>query len=270
MKTDHKKVYELLMDRPIAFQRIFKTITGSTVAALFLSQAYYWSKNTAAVKRGGWFAKPAHEWEEETGLTRREQETARRICVEELKIIEEKKKRWNKHATLYYRVNNDRLLALIEKAPSLYKSAKLASLADSAKLLDCTNPPNYLTEITRDYPPKKNRGGIFKTWKETPKEFHPYFEACTSKPISLPDPKRKEINAWVETFTEWIEKGFTVKQVIDAANEIRKLRKAISRPGSITWKLNDLHGKAHGQEQKTNRYEYDEIETKLLGKSKRQ
>jgi hypothetical protein len=68
------RVYSIL-DRPIAFQRSFVDITGSVTAALMLSQAVYWSKRTSD---DGWFWKTQEEWEDETGMSRREQESARR------------------------------------------------------------------------------------------------------------------------------------------------------------------------------------------------
>jgi hypothetical protein len=69
-----------IFDRPIAFQRPFVELTGSVTAALFLSQAYYWSSRTTL--QDGWFYKTREEWEEETGLTRYELETStNKVCV---------------------------------------------------------------------------------------------------------------------------------------------------------------------------------------------
>jgi hypothetical protein len=65
-----------LLDRPIAFHRIFVDLTGSVTAALMLSQAVYWSRRTR--DRDGWFYRTQEEWYEETGMKRPEQETARK------------------------------------------------------------------------------------------------------------------------------------------------------------------------------------------------
>lgn len=97
-----------LLDRPIAFNPAFKKITGSTVAALMLSQAWYWSKRTS--DEDGWFYKVQAEWEEETGLTRTEQETARRI-LEERGIMEERLS--GVPARLYYRIFKERIYQLM-------------------------------------------------------------------------------------------------------------------------------------------------------------
>ena len=97
-----------ILDRPIAFNPAFKRITGSTNAALFLSQTWYWSKRHR--EDDGWFFKTQTEWEEETGLTRYEQETARQHC-KKAGVIEEKLK--GVPATMYYRVNKEKVYSLL-------------------------------------------------------------------------------------------------------------------------------------------------------------
>src|SRR5829696_6635520 len=97
-----KKFHDALddiLDRPIAYNPAFRRITGSTVAGIFLSQAWYWSKRHK--DDDGWFYKTGKEWEEETGLTRSEQETARKHCLR-VGVMEEKLK--GIPATMYYRV----------------------------------------------------------------------------------------------------------------------------------------------------------------------
>lgn len=64
------------MDRPIAFHRSFVSLGAGVTGALMLSQAVYWSHRTQ--KGDGWFYKTQAEWEEETGLSRYEQEGARK------------------------------------------------------------------------------------------------------------------------------------------------------------------------------------------------
>lgn len=62
----------MLIDKPIVFVREYKTITKSTVSALFLSQLVYWWKR----RTGDTVWKTIDEFEIETGLTRDEQDTA--------------------------------------------------------------------------------------------------------------------------------------------------------------------------------------------------
>lgn len=116
----------VLFDRPIAFQRVFVKLGVGITGALMLSQAVYWSNRTK--DPDGWFYKDQAEWEEETGLTRREQETARKKLVD-LGVLQERKK--GIPCRLFYRVNM-RVLSL--------QVNKIASLAESA-ILECTKAP---------------------------------------------------------------------------------------------------------------------------------
>lgn len=130
-----------LLDRPIAFNPAFKKITGSTVAALMLSQAWYWAKRTNDEK--GWFFKTQAEWEEETGLTRSEQETARKI-LRGLGILEDELR--GIPATLYYRVNRGKCYELfgVQFAETLQSSLPEGDIQDSGILANI----NIETEIT--------------------------------------------------------------------------------------------------------------------------
>lgn len=71
---------ELLLevfDLPVSFHRCLVPITGGVTAALMLSQAI-WTTQTLDHQAGGWFTRSQDQWSEETGLSRWEQETARR------------------------------------------------------------------------------------------------------------------------------------------------------------------------------------------------
>lgn len=96
-----------LLDRPIAFHRPFVRITGSVTAALFLSQAIYWSRRTK--DEDGWFYKTVADWEEETGLTFREQESARKELVRLGLLAVEKRGGTNR--TNFFRVDFEAISA---------------------------------------------------------------------------------------------------------------------------------------------------------------
>lgn len=71
---------ELLLevfDLPVSFHRCLVPITGGVTAALMLSQAI-WTSQANDPTANGWFSKSQDQWTDETGLTRWEQETARR------------------------------------------------------------------------------------------------------------------------------------------------------------------------------------------------
>jgi DNA-binding protein Fis len=111
------------LDRPIAFHRVFVELTGSVTAALMLSQIVYWSKRTSDDK--GWFYKTREEWAEETGMLRREQETARK-ALRKHGFLEEK--RVGVPAKLHYRL----------------KWQNLQTRLHETYQLDGTNPPNWM------------------------------------------------------------------------------------------------------------------------------
>lgn len=99
--------------RPIAYYPGLKKITGSTTATIFLCQFLYWHGRQHSVE--GWIYKTQEEIEEETGLSRTEQETARRI-LKEKGFIEEK--RCGLPRKLYIRLNIDLINQAWEKAIS--------------------------------------------------------------------------------------------------------------------------------------------------------
>jgi len=112
-----------LLDRPIAYHRVFVTLTGSVKAAVFLSQAVYWQKR-AKQKDGFWY-KTSEEWTEETGLSRHEQDTARKACEKYLKSDLR-----DVPARLYWKVDEEALsedLIAVFGQSSLPKSGKQES-----------------------------------------------------------------------------------------------------------------------------------------------
>ena len=111
-----------MFDRPIAFHRALVEMTGGVKPALMLGQLIYWSKRTKDTD--GWVYKTQKEWEEETGLTRREQDTARKL-LKERGIIQEKLAK--SPARIHYRINPEYAQ---KRQTSLHKSAKLSIYKD--------------------------------------------------------------------------------------------------------------------------------------------
>lgn len=165
-----------LLDRPIAFHRVFAAIANSVNAGVMLSQAVYWSHRTK--DPDGWFYKSQEEWFEETFLSRREQETARKKLIA-IGVLEEK--RSGLPARLFFRVKKEALEAILIRFSSTAKSPKTnnqdcpnlpilsaqmshASMSESAnqERMDRTNSPIYTettyTETTyRDYDQENDR-----------------------------------------------------------------------------------------------------------------
>lgn len=122
-----------IMARPIAFNRAFVDLGLGMCGAMMLSQALYWRTRTKA--EDGWFYKSQKEWQAETGMTRREQETARRRLTE-AGILQEKRK--GVPARLHFRVDIEALETALEELSS--------RMAESANQ-ECTdNENNSLAE----------------------------------------------------------------------------------------------------------------------------
>ena len=123
---------DTMNDRPIAFNRHYVALGCGINGALMLSQMVYWSKRTK--DRNGYFYKTQEEWEEETGLGRREQETARKK-LRELTFVSEHKR--GVPCKVHFKVEFNNLYSALIK----YAQNSQSSMAESAKL-ECTNPPN--------------------------------------------------------------------------------------------------------------------------------
>jgi hypothetical protein len=105
--TDKARITtELLLDvfdAPVSFHRCLVPITGGVTSALMLSQAI-WTTQSLEQADQGWFSRSQEQWRLETGLTRWEQETARR-ALRRAGLIEER--RLGMPAKLWFRVRPD-------------------------------------------------------------------------------------------------------------------------------------------------------------------
>jgi hypothetical protein len=106
-----------LLDRPIAFHRVFVELAGSVTAGLLLSQGYYWTriKRQTEPESDGWFYKTQDEWADETGMGRSEQETARKRLRQTAFWQEDRR---GLPAKLYFRVDIAQLIEAISDQPA--------------------------------------------------------------------------------------------------------------------------------------------------------
>jgi len=95
--------------RPVAYYPQIRHICGSVTAAIFFCQFTYWRGK--GENKEGWIYKSQPEIEDETGLTREEQETARRK-LRDRGILTERKK--GIPCRLYYLLDLDRVNLLWE------------------------------------------------------------------------------------------------------------------------------------------------------------
>lgn len=88
--TDKEILQSVLQSKPISYRADFAKICGSVAAGVMLSQAYYWSGRST--KHGeGWFEKTSAEWDFETGLTDKQQQTARHTLAKLGFMVSERK-----------------------------------------------------------------------------------------------------------------------------------------------------------------------------------
>jgi hypothetical protein len=96
-----------LLGRHIAFHRRLVDLTSSVKAALLLSQSAYWTRHGRDIAQtGGWFHKTTEQWEWETGLSAKEQATAREL-LRGLALLDDQ--RMGIPARLHFRLNVDEL-----------------------------------------------------------------------------------------------------------------------------------------------------------------
>jgi hypothetical protein len=98
----------LLFDQPIAYHPAIAHAVGSVTAGVLLSQLLYWTPRST--DPDGWVWKTQEQLHAETGLTRKEQESARRY-LRDADVLEERKA--GVPAKLYFRINVERLTQLL-------------------------------------------------------------------------------------------------------------------------------------------------------------
>lgn len=116
---------DLMLDlgRPVAFYPGMAKYVGGVNACLFLCQLLYWSDKS---ENEIGIYKTAEEWTVETGLSYKEQATARKK-LRELGLISEVEKRLEHK--IYYLIDTDRLNDIIETADSRKGSSRKSHLA---------------------------------------------------------------------------------------------------------------------------------------------
>lgn len=150
-----------ILDRPIAFHRVFVTISGSVLAGLLLSQAVYWTPRGHS--EDGWFHKTRDEWMAETGMSRTEQETARKKLLaiktkEGVHVWAEERR--GVPAKMWYRVDVVALFQCILESgtivdqlagipPTRWQESDQQDGDDPARQLE-GKPPTFYTENTTD------------------------------------------------------------------------------------------------------------------------
>ena len=103
-------IIQEFLKRPIAYHPIIAKAFGSAKLAILWSQIYYWSDKTK--NKDGWIYKTQKDIYDETGLARKEQETARKIG-NKLGVMESK--RMGSPCTVHFRINMAKVCDMIGK-----------------------------------------------------------------------------------------------------------------------------------------------------------
>lgn len=127
-------IHAILYDQPVAYHPVVAKAVGSVTAGILLSQLLYWTPRGG--DPDGWIWKTQDQIYEETGLGRREQETARRYLVA-AGVLEEK--RAGVPAKLFFRIDVTALTVLIGTAKT--GGTSQSSMAESANQ-ERRDPPN--------------------------------------------------------------------------------------------------------------------------------
>lgn len=143
--TARRALRAALGSRIVAYSvRYAQLAGGSVTAGVFLAQLIYWADKGA--DPDGWIYKTQPDWTDETGLSRSEQEIARRK-LRDAGVLEE----WRRGvpARLYYRVDWDGLIAALAALPgSADKNAESRTLDAESRRLERENSQTYNTEMT--------------------------------------------------------------------------------------------------------------------------
>ncbi len=132
------------LDRPIAYHRVFVSLAGSVAGAVFLSQLVYWARRMDRE-----FYKSVDDWSEETGLTRYEQESARKK-LKALGVLKVKRK--GVPARLFYTLD---FVALDHAISQFAESNKLESDKQQTRKGETTNKSAESSAQVVDETPNK-------------------------------------------------------------------------------------------------------------------
>lgn len=210
---------DTLNERPIAFNKHYVDLGCGITGALMLSQLVYWTKKTNNVN--GWIYKTGIEWTNETGLSRREQETARNK-LKELGFITE-----HKHGVpckvffkVEYEVLYQALINLAQEKPCAKRTNKTAqnsqtSLHETDKLV-CTKAPNC-------------DGGIRQTNTESTTE---NTTESTTDIKSVRHTRKKQPAKF--SFEKSLLKLGANKQFVSEFMEVRKAKRAVDSETAFT------------------------------------
>lgn len=173
MSTTKKKsrpTFDQLVMRRVAYNPALARLIGLNEAILFY-QLYFWSDKTA--RKDGWFYKSKEELEDETALTRFQQDQAK-CRLKAMGYIDYKVMRANGSPTLHYRVDYGKVrnllfqtletsdLETLESGVSITESTQ----ESTTETLDGPMVKELFDEFWSQYPNKKGKDKAAIAWKK--------------------------------------------------------------------------------------------------------
>lgn len=165
MTISKKTLLKLLGDRPVAYHPVLAKALNGVIEAVFVSQLLYWYDKGKL--EDNWIWKTQEEWTEETGLTRSNQETARRN-LKKLGILKEQRK--GVPGKIHFQLDLDRLADLLTMQDFHNVETQHCTMQEPS-IVQCEDSANYnaetpqsIPENTRDHPEiTTERGAAEKT-----------------------------------------------------------------------------------------------------------
>jgi hypothetical protein len=146
MTISKKALLKLLGDRPVAYHPMLAKALGGVIEAVFVSQLLYWYDKGKL--EDNWIWKTQAEWEDETGLTRSNQETARRN-LKKLGILKEQRK--GVPGKIHFQLDLDRLADLLTML-DFHNVETLQSIMPEPGNVQCEDSANYNAETAQSIP----------------------------------------------------------------------------------------------------------------------
>ncbi len=135
-------IIKALSVKPVAFNPLLAKLSGNACAGLFMSQLlYWWNKGS----NDNWIYKTIKEIEEETSLTRSEQDTAIKTWLR-LQVLQVKK--CGVPPKRHFNIDTDKLFGLLKDVLSVKSTNQFAGNSKSI----CDNQ-QHITESTPEITP---------------------------------------------------------------------------------------------------------------------
>lgn len=235
MTISKKTLLKLLGDRPIAYHPTLARALNGVIEAVFVSQLLYWYDKGKL--EDNWIWKTQAEWTTETGLTRSNQETARRNLIK-LGILKEKRK--GVPGKMHFQLDLDKLSDLLTMLDSDIVETQQSTMpgrdnvdCDDSTINNAEIPP-CIPETTTETIPETTTGGAgAKNAPPTRDYLTDVFEGkMNGLQPGVADPA-EDLEHYMQTADEWI-KVYRKRTGLWPETNVQKpaILELVARPGA--------------------------------------